>query len=414
MLHQLCSGEHTSEAVVLATCNRTEVYLVAERFHGAFGEVRNFFSDLTYLPPDRFADSLYVHYDDQAVTHLFEVAAGLDSAVPGEHEILGQVRTAWEVARSERSAQRGLNLLFRHALEVGKRARSETRIGEHTTSVSQAAVRMAAERLGSLAGLKVVVVGAGTMGRRLARFLDDAAVGELVLTNRSVERAEELASGLLVDTRVVALGDLPAQLGDAHVLFSATEAQHPVIGHRPVVSGDMVVSGDLVVSGDMVVPGDAVARAVAGRNVPLLAIDLAVPRDIDPALGDLDAVDLLDMATVAGITEGALAQRRLEVAGVRRIIDEEVQRYASASSAREVAPLIAAVRGHAEKIRTAEVQRFAKVIDGLEDDQREMLDALTKGIVAKMLHEPTVRLKDAAGSSQGDRLAASLAELFDL
>ena len=298
--------------------------------------------------------------------------------------------------------------MFRHALEVGKRARSETSIGEHTTSVSHAAVRMAAERLGILAGLKVVVVGAGTMGRRLARFLDDAGVAELVLANRSVERAEELASELRVDTTVVALSDLAAQLGDAHVLFSATEAQHAVIGHRPVLSGDGVVSGDTVVS------GDSVARAVAGRAVPLLAIDLAVPRDIDPALGELDSVDLLDMTTVAGITEGALAQRRLEVAGVRRIVDEEVQRYVSASSAREVAPLIAAVRGHAEQIRTAEMQRFAKVIDGLDGDQREMLDALTKGIVAKMLHEPTVRLKDAAGSSQGDRLAASLAELFDL
>ncbi len=115
-----------SEAVVLSTCNRTEVYVVAERFHAAFGEVRDFFSDLTFLPPESFADSLYVHYDDQAVRHLFEVSAGLDSAVPGEHEMLGQVRTAWEVARAEGTARRGLNLLFRHALEVGKRARTET------------------------------------------------------------------------------------------------------------------------------------------------------------------------------------------------------------------------------------------------------------------------------------------------
>lgn len=402
MLAHLRSGEHTSEAVVLATCNRTEVYLVAERFHGAFGEVRNFFSDLTYLPPDRFADNLYVHYDEQAVTHLFEVAAGLDSAVPGEHEILGQVRSAWEVARSEGTARRGLNLLFRHAVEVGKRARSETRIGEHTASVSQAAVRMAGDRLGSLVGHKVVVVGAGTMGRRLARFLDDAAVAELVLANRTLERAEELASELMVDTKVVALEDLAGELGDARALFSATEADHAVIG------------GPRAGSGEPVVPAEAFAGAVAGREAPLLVVDLAVPRDVDPGLGALDSVDLLDMSTVAEVTESALAQRRLEVTRVRRIVDDEVLRYMSASSAREVAPLIAAIHGHGEEIRIAELQRFEKAMRALDRDQREMLEALTKGIVAKMLHEPTIRLKDAAGSSQGERLAASLAELFDL
>ena len=193
LLHHLEAGEHISEVVVLATCNRTEVYLVAERFHGAYGEVRDFFSDLTFLPPDRFADSLYVHYDDQAVTHLFEVAAGLDSAVPGEHEILGQVRSAWEVARAEGTARRGLNLLFRHALEVGKRARTETAIGTHITSVSQAAVQIAADRLGTLAGRRVVLVGAGAMGRGMADFLAAEGVEELVLANRTAGRAAELA-----------------------------------------------------------------------------------------------------------------------------------------------------------------------------------------------------------------------------
>ena len=128
LLHAIDEGEHTSEAVVISTCNRTEVYLVAERFHGAYQEVRDFFADLTFLPPEQFADSLYVHYDEQAVRHLFEVAAGLDSAVPGEHEVLGQVRTAWETAMAEGTSRRNLNLLFRHALEVGKRARSETAI----------------------------------------------------------------------------------------------------------------------------------------------------------------------------------------------------------------------------------------------------------------------------------------------
>lgn len=398
MLHHLCSGEHTSEAVVLATCNRTEVYLVAERFHGAFGEVRNFFSDLTFLPPERFADSLYVHYDDQAVTHLFEVAAGLDSAVPGEHEILGQVRTAWEIARSEQASQRGLNLLFRHALEVGKRARTETGIGRHSTSVSQAAVRMVESRLGPLAGRRVVVVGAGTMGRRLVRFLHDAGVEDLVVANRTPERAEALVAEVGCAATVVGLEELPSHLVSADVLFSATEAPEPVILDDP--------------AGGPAAP--SLRSLLEQRSTPLLALDLAVPRDIDPTLGELDAVDLLDMTAVADTTQDALAERRREAVAVRRIVDDEVERFLAASSAREVAPIIAGIRGRAEGIRSAELARHAGVLESLDPAQREAVEALTKGIVAKLLHEPTVRLKDSAGSSQGDRLATSLAELFDL
>ena len=390
MLHQLCSGEHTSEAVVLATCNRTEVYLVAERFHGAFGEVRDFFADLTFLPPDHFADSLYVHYDDQAVTHLFEVAAGLDSAVPGEHEILGQVRTAWDVARSEKAAGRGLNLLFRHALEVGKRARSETSIGRHTTSVSHAAVQIAAERLGGLQGRRALVIGAGTMGARLAKQLVGDSIGELVLANRTAERAAEVAAAVDAEVRSVPLGAAAAEMASVDVVFSATDADHTVLDH------------------------DAVAESLVGREGSILVLDLAMPRDVDPAIGELAQVELLDMRAVAGTTEGALAERQREAAAVRGIVDAEVARYAGVASAREVAPLIAGVRERAERIRNAELARFATSLDALAPSEREAVEALTKGIVAKLLHEPTVRLKDSAGSSQGDRLATSLAELFDL
>ena len=390
MLGHLEAGEHTSEAVVLATCNRTEVYLVAERFHGAFGEVRDFFSDLTYLPPDRFADSLYVHYDDQAVTHLFEVAAGLDSAVPGEHEILGQVRSAWEVARAEGTARRGLNLLFRHALEVGKRARTETAIGTHTTSVSQAAVQIAADRLGTLAGRRVVVVGAGAMGRGMADFLAAEGVEELVLANRSAGRAAELAEQLEVPTTVAGLDEVGAHLQGADAVLAATGAP------------------------DILLDAATVGPAVAGRTDPLLVVDVGVPRDVDPAVGVLEGVELLDMAAVARITERGLTERRREASQVRRIVDDEVTRFAAVVSAREVSPLIAGLHRRAEDVRAGEMERFAPRLAGLDEAQREAVEALTSGIVAKLLHDPTVRLKDAAGSSRGDRLAASFAELFDL
>jgi glutamyl-tRNA reductase len=422
LLHDLDGGDDVSEVVVLATCNRTEVYLVAERFHGAYSQVRDFFSDLTFLPPDLFAENLYVHYDEQAVRHLFEVAAGLDSAVPGEHEILGQVRTAWDIARAEGTSRRSMNLLFRHALEVGKRARTETRIAHHVTSVSQAAVIMAGEHFANmdlslepaaveriesppkcagsraasgLAGRRAVVVGAGAMARGMSAFLADAGVSELVIANRSVDRAEHLAASLAdqgsaAPVRGVPLDDLAAELHGADVLLTATGAI------------------------DAVVSVDHVAGALADRSAPLLVVDVGMPRDVDPAVGDLPGVEVLDMETVAALTEANLAARHAETDAVRTIVDEELRRFSAQVTAREAAPVVTALREQFEGLRQAELERYASRLDGLDPEQREAVEALTRGMFAKLLHGPTVRLKDSAGSSRGDRLAESVRDLFDL
>jgi glutamyl-tRNA reductase len=413
LLHSLDGAEDVSEVVVLATCNRTEVYLVAERFHGAYSQVRDFFGDLTFLPPDLFAESLYVHYDDQAVRHLFEVTAGLDSAVPGEHEILGQVRTAWDIARAEGTSRRGLNLLFRHALEVGKRARTETRIAHHVTSVSQAAVVMAGERLldptdddvvskcagtraaNGLTGRRAVVVGAGSMARGMASFLADAGVVELVIANRTESRAEALAltlvdQGATGAVRGVGLDRLDVELVAADVVFCATDAT------EPVVSADQLLT------------------AVADRSDALLVVDVGMPRDVDPAASQLDRVELLDMDDVAALTEANLAARRAEADAVHHIVDEELVRFAGIVSAREVAPVVTALREQAENVRRGELDRFAARLDGLSPEQRDAVEALTKGMLAKLLHSPTVQLKNSAGSSRGDRLADSVRDLFDL
>ncbi len=425
MLHALDSGADTSEVVVLATCNRTEVYLIAERFHGAYAEVRDFFADLTFLPPDRFAENLYVHYDDAAIRHVFEVAAGLDSAVPGEHEILGQVRTAWDLAREEGTARRGLNLLFRHALEVGKRARTETSISRHVTSVSQAAVILAGERLAELrqvgsahaggevdgtespaactaaaaraglAGARSVVVGAGSMGRGTASFLVDAGVERIVVANRSVERGQDLIDGVAggvdgVASSVVGLDELTGAMADADVVVAATGAAGTVI------------------------TADMVAPALVGRDRPLVIVDIAMPRDVEHAVGDLDGVELLDMDAVAAFTEAGIAGRRREVTAVREIVDQEIVRYHGASNARGVAPVITALRDQAEQVRCAEIERASGRLAGLSDTQRDAVEAITRGLVAKLLHEPTVRLRGAAGSARGERLADSIRDLFDL
>ncbi|HEY8525201.1 MAG TPA: glutamyl-tRNA reductase [Acidimicrobiales bacterium] len=387
-LHGLCSREHVTEAMVLSTCNRTEVYAVAERFHGAYSDIRNFLGELSYLPPEDFADHLYVHYDSAAASHLLAVTAGLDSAVLGEAEIQGQVKRAWERARDEGAAGPVLNLLVRHALEAGKRARTETGIGRHIASASQAAVAMASARLDGIAGRTVLVLGAGEMGEGMAVALAGAGVGEIRVANRTPSRAEALAER--VGGRAVPISDLPAQLAEVDLLLTSTGAGTPMVER------------------------DDLAPIMATRpERPLLIVDIAMPRDVDAAVAEIDGVTLLDMDDLRAFAAAGLAGRRREVARVEKILNEELDRYLGASSAREVAPTIVALRKRAEEVRAAELARFRPRLDDLEPRQMEAVEALTRGLVAKLLHSPTVVLKDAAGTARGDRLVAALRELFE-
>jgi glutamyl-tRNA reductase len=388
-LHDVVGRDHVSEAVVLSTCNRTEVYVVAEKFHPAYADLRTFLSELAFVPPEELADHLYVHDGADAASHLFEVAAGLDSAVIGEAEILGQVRHAWEKAQEEQAAGSQLNLLFRHALEIGKRARTETAIGRHVASVSTAAVAMAAERLGSLEGRSILVMGAGDMGEGMVRSLAANGVTDIRVANRTWERAFELAAR--VDGRAIRLADLDASLAEVDLLLTGTGASSMLIEH-----------------------GD-VARVMHSRDGrPLLVVDVAVPRDVDPTAADVPGVTLLDMDDLRAFAEAGQAERRREVAAVRTMVGEELERYTAVSSAREVAPLVAALRESAEDVRRSELERFRAKLGELDDRQLEAVEALTHGIVAKLLHQPTVGLKDAAGTPKGERLAEALRDLFDL
>jgi glutamyl-tRNA reductase len=386
-LHDLTSRDHVSEAVVLSTCNRTEVYAVAERFHGAYQDIRSFLSEVAFLPPEDFADHLYVHYDSPAVSHLFSVAAGLDSAVLGESEILGQIKSAWELARAEGAAGTSLNLLFRHAVEAGKAARTETGIARNTTSVSQAAVAMAAERLGALAGRRVVVLGAGDMGEGVALGMVKAGVGEVLVSNRTWERSVALADR--VGGRPVRFAAVPEAIESVDVLVSSTGA-----------ASTLIEVEDL-------------APVMARRpDRPLLVVDIAVPRDVDHAVGELPGVTLLDMDDLRAFADAGARARRSEVAAVQRLLDRELDRYLGATSAREVAPLVVALREQAEAVRAAEIERYRRRLGDLDPRQLEAVEALTRGIVGKLLHEPSVALKDAAGTARGDRLVATVRDLF--
>lgn len=388
-LHDLGAREHIGEVVVLSTCNRTEVYAIAERFHGAYADVRNFLSELAFVPPDEFADHLYVHYDAEAIRHLFSVAAGVDSSVIGEAEILGQVRGAWEQAGQEGTAGPVLNLLFRHALETGKRARTDTDIARGTASVSHAAVEMAAERLGDLSGKRVLIMGAGDMAEGMATALQGAGVADVFVANRTWRKARALADR--IGGQAVRLSDLSLALLEVDLLLTSTGATVPVVEH------------------------DDFAPVMAERSgADLLIVDIAVPRDVDPTVADLDGVTLLNIDDLRRFAQVGIERRSHELAAVEAIIDEELARFRSAASARSAAPVVASLRGWADDVRIAELVRFEAKLDGLDARQRDAVEALTKGLVAKLLHQPTVTLKDTAGSATGERLADATRQLFDL
>lgn len=441
-LHSLAGAPDVSEAVVLATCNRTEVYLVAERFHPAYAQIRDFFSDLTFLAPDAFSDSLYTHYDEHALRHLFEVSAGLDSAVTGEHEILGQVKKAWEIAQDEGTARRSMNMVFRHALEVGKRARSETSIAHHVTSVSQAAVILAGTHMGTggpsatgsgvgrrsahttdaglgridgevedcdldpcigagaargLAGRRAVVIGAGSMAKGMASFLAAADVADLVIVNRTLRRAESLAETISVQNgavpiRAAGLEDLREVVGKADVVLSAATVEEHLITR------------------ELITERDAASR-VGGQ---LLIVDVGLPRNVDPQLTALEGVDVLDMDDISRLTDAGMAVRRAQVEAVGGIVDEELRRFEDLMRARSVAPVITSLRSTVESMRVAELERLSRKTSDLSDEQLDLVDRITRGVVAKLLHEPSVRLRETAGTGRGDRLAEAVRDLFDL
>ena len=389
-LADLRSRAALDEVVVLSTCMRTEVYATAERFHPAVQDVRNFLCESGFCAPEDLSDHLTVLYDDAAIGHLFTVAAGLDSAVLGEGEIQGQVRRAWEVAREEGTVGVVLSGVFRHALEVGKRVRSETGIARGITSVSQAAVALAAHHLGSLDGTRILVLGAGEMGEGMAVALAGSrGVADVVVANRTEGRAGDLASR--IGGRAISIGELPTALAEVDVLLTSTGSPTPIL-----------TTEDLA----------PVIEARNGR--PLLVVDVAIPRDIEPAVADFDGVTVLDLDDLRAFAQVGLEKRRREIAKVRCIVDDEVAEYLSDASAREVAPVIASLHARAEAVRAAELDRFRARLVGLDARERQAVEALTRGIIGKLLHEPTVQLKGSASSPRGERLAEALRALFDL
>ena len=388
-LHDLSQRPYVSEAVLLSTCNRTEIYVEAERFHGAFQDVRDFLAQTSFVAPERLGDVLYTYYDDEAVEHLFRVSAGVDSAVVGEHEILGQVKRAWQVAQEHDCVGSNLNSVFRSALEVGKRVRTETDISRHVASVSQAAIVLAEAQGDGLAGSTALLIGAGEMGSGMALSLADRELASITVMSRTTGTADDLAARIGADVRPI--DELLDALVDCDVAFTSTAAP------------------------SLVVDAAALEQVMARRDGrPLLIVDVALPRDIDPAAADLDGLHLCDLDAVGAFVAEGLESRSAELEQATGIIDDEVARHAERVGQQSVAPLITEFRAEAERRRLEELARQSGRLESLTDEQRQAVDEITRAVLNKFLHEPTVRLKESATSLRGERLASALRELFDL
>ncbi|HEY6424138.1 MAG TPA: glutamyl-tRNA reductase [Pseudonocardiaceae bacterium] len=394
VLSELLQCEYVAEALLLSTCNRVEIYAVVETFHGGLAGITEVLARRSAMGLDQLSDHLYVHYAAAGVEHLFSVASGLDSMVLGEPQILGQLRAAYASAEQSGSVGRTLHEVVQQALRVGKRVHTETGIDAAGASVVSEALADAAAVLScvdrpGLTGRRALVLGAGSMGGLAAAQLRRAGVAEIVLANRTHASAQRLA--VLCEeegtpARAVGLDGVAAALATADVVVCCTGALGAVLGVEQV--------------------------AGAHRN-PLVICDLGLPRDVEPGVGELPGVTLLDLSTVA---------RRLEqrstgsgaVAAARLLVAQEVQGYLAAQRTAEVTPTVTALRKRAAEVVDAELLRLDGRLPGLDIAVRDELARTVRRVVDKLLHAPTVRVKQLAEAGGGEAYADALRELFEL
>lgn len=391
LLRDLAASGATTETVALSTCNRTEVYACTADPERAEHEMARALVVHSRISTDELASGRYLLHDDRAVTQLFRVACSLDSMVIGESEIQGQVHGAWELALAERVTGPFLNRLFRQALEVGKEVRSSTRIGAGAVSISAVAVDLARQTLGDLADRRVVVIGAGRVAEAATRSLVAKGAGEIVVANRTVRAAGELAAR--VGGRGVGLDDLPAEMRVADIVISSTDAPGVVLGREAVRRA-------------LEARADASAR-------PMVIIDTSVPRDVEASVGTLAGVTLFDIDDLARTAEANLNGRRAEAELGEQHVLIATERFAAWRRGRAADAVISSLRAHAEQIRRAELER-AERSPGWSPGDRERLDRLTAAIVNKLLHEPTVRVRAEAERGDATCLAQCARRLFAL
>ena len=381
------TGGAVAEAVVLSTCNRVEVYADTAGFHAGVDAVSDLLSRRSGVALDELAKHLYVHWEGQAVLHLFEVACGLDSMVVGESQILGQLRRAYAAAAEGSATGRVLHELFQTALRVGKRAHSETVIDEAGQSLVSVGLEHAVRAVGPLEGRSVLVVGAGSMGALAGATLRRAGVADVVVANRTPANAERLA--LSLDGRGVGLDALERELVLADIVVSSTGATGTVIGRQLV---------------------ERVLAARAGR--PLALLDLALPRDVDPAVRALPGVTVVDLEALQTALQGTAVGDGVEAA--HAIVTEEVGAFLTWQRASQVAPTVVALRSRADQVVAAELERLTARLPELGTRERAEVEQSVRRVVQTLLHTPTVRVKELVDAPVGLSYADALRELFGL
>ena len=417
LLHDVARADDVAGALVLSTCNRVEVYAEVEKFHSAVAAIYELLSRHSHVPPAELTSCLYVHYQDRAVQHLLTVACGLDSMVVGESQILGQLRQALRLARDRNTLGRTLSDLGSLALRAGKRAQSETSIGAAGASLISLGLQVAARHLegnglegdggtspaappSALAGKRVLVIGAGAMSALAAASLARAGTAELVVASRTRQRAQRLAAS--AGGRAADMADMVAELAAADLVVTCTGAS----GH--VITADMV--------------DQALRQRTAARSGPrtrssaagLVLLDLAMPRDVEPTVATLTGVALTDLQTLAADGHPAFEPSDRQIGEVRKIVAEELAAHTSATRAAAVTPTVVALRAKAAKVVDAELARLAGRLDGLDAAAMDEVAKSMRRVTDKLLHDPTVRVKELAGTPGADSYEDALRVLFDL
>ncbi|MEP6649405.1 MAG: glutamyl-tRNA reductase [Lapillicoccus sp.] len=389
LAHRVAASDAVGESVVLTTCNRLEVYAEALTFHGAVAAIGESLADVTGIDRAELTAHLYVHYEDRAVAHAFAVAAGLDSMAVGEAQVLGQLRDALRAGQRAGTVGESLNSLLQQALRVGKRAHYETAIDSVSRSLVEAGLDEAEHTLGDLATRTVLVVGAGGMSSLAATTAARRGVGGILVANRTLARGERLAE--TIGGRAVTMDRLVEAIAESDVVISSTGSAQYLVGV------------------------DLVAAAAATRGQDRVFVDLALPHDVDPAVANLPGTTLVGLADLGAIlAERADVETLPEVQAVRDLVTGEVAAYLASRMVKSVAPTVAALLSLAAAVVASEMHRLDHRLPELDDATRQEFQHAVHRVVEKLLHTPTVRVKELTSNGHGEDYAAALRELFDL
>ncbi|WP_046228338.1 glutamyl-tRNA reductase [Paenibacillus dauci] len=388
-LRQLKDTKSVLEGTIVATCNRTEIYVVLDRLHMCGHFIRGFMEQWFGISRQEFTQHLYIYEDEQAIDHLFRVTCGLDSMVLGETQILGQVKRSFQLAQENKATGTWFNMLFKQAVTLGKRAHAETMIGESAVSVSYAAVELGKRIFGAFHNKVIMILGAGKMSELTVKHLYANGAAEVIVANRTLGRAQELANKF--NGTPCTMDEAVQRLHEVDILISSTGAQGYVLD-----------------------PGMIRESMKQRKSRPLFMIDIAVPRDLDPAIGEISNVFLYDIDDLEGIVESNMAMRRAEAIKIERMIREEMEVFQQWLKTLGVRPVIRALQERGARIHEETLESLFNKLPELDERQRKVISRLTKSIVNQMNHEPINRVKEMAAEKNGAETVELFTRLFAL